>query len=160
MVYQWKGGFPNRGVDAQVVGERIEHLRNAHGGNVTPQLVVEDAADASAPTHPLFEWDDAKAANQHRMEQARSMLRNIVVTIEQRPTAPVRAFVCVQASGDEEKSYTSVVAAMEDPELRQQVLARAKAEIVQWRKRYDALEEFAHLFEQIDQLSFESIVQP
>lgn len=40
---------------------RLEDLRR-RDGLLQPAAVVEDARDESSPLHPLFEWDDRKAA--------------------------------------------------------------------------------------------------
>jgi|HubBroStandDraft_6_1064221.scaffolds.fasta_scaffold622184_2 hypothetical protein len=150
MEYIWKSGFPDRGVEPQDVGERLEELRERADGTLLPEDVIADARHRRSPLHKFFEWDDTEAAHQHRLEQARSLIRAVVVILPQKPTTPVRAFVSIRQEGDKERSYTSTVAAMSDPRLRAQVLASAKAEIVAWHQRYKQLEEFSQLFQEID----------
>lgn len=58
---------------------RIDELAAAHNGTVTPDMVVADAESADSPLHELFEWDDEKAAAQHRLYQARELIRSITV---------------------------------------------------------------------------------
>jgi hypothetical protein len=52
---------------------RLAALSNA--GRITPEDVVQDAADPESPLHPYFDWDDAQAAHKHRLEQARTILK-------------------------------------------------------------------------------------
>lgn len=150
MEYTWKDGFPDRGIEPQTVGERLELLRERHGGTLDPADVVADARRSRSPLHKFFEWNDSEAAEQYRLEQARKLIRAVVIIMPDLPRRPVRAFVSVRQDGDTERSYTSTVAAMESPALRAQVLASARAELANWRQRYRNLEEFSKLFDQID----------
>lgn len=85
--YAWRDGVRlQRGarVSAQVAGERLEHLRTAASGELTPDRVVADARDPNSPLHPLFEWNETEAAHQYRLVQARSLIR--ALAIEPQPT--------------------------------------------------------------------------
>ena len=105
--------------------------------------------------HPVFEWDNHAAAEAHRRWQARHLIGAIVTVMPERPanTEPVRAFVTVKRA--HERSYIPIRVAMEDAELRAQVLAGAMREIVAWRQRHRELEELAGIFAQIDWLEEE-----
>ena len=150
MVYRLKDSARLKGVSAQTAGERLEAIRTKHKGRLTPQLVLTDARPKRSPLHSAFEWDDSAAADAYRLDQARYMIRSITVVIENSPV--VRAFVHVTQNTDDEKTYTHIVAAMESPQLREQVVADAKAEMVRWRKRYANLKEFTSVFDAIDDL--------
>ena len=50
-------------------------LAELHQGRVTPEIVVEAARDPASPLHSAFTWDDAQAAHEHRLAQARVLLR-------------------------------------------------------------------------------------
>lgn len=107
------------------------------------------ARDEASPLHPAFEWDDAKAAHAHRLEQASYLIRSVVIVSDEgKDAAPVRAFVNVQR--DTDRSFTTVAHAMSDTELRAQVLAKALHELQSWRYRYEELVELAKLFAQVD----------
>ena len=145
-VYKWKKGARNTSVDPQIVGEHLEELRETHGGSLKPADVVNDARPADALLNPLFEWDDGLAAEAYRQEQARGVMRSIVVQYETSETEQpktVRAFVNIR---DDDSRYTSTVAAMSDDHLRQQLLQRAWNDLLAWRKRYAEFEEFYMVF--------------
>lgn len=153
MKYLWKDGARVKGVEAQVAGERLETIRSVHNGRLTPTAVLDDARPDDSPLHPAFEWDDSVAAEAHRHEQARSMIRSVVVRFEERPKSdPVRAFVHVLQQDDADASYTSLAHAMQTPELRGQVLARAMAEVKSWRQRYKDYEELGVIFDAVDEV--------
>lgn len=50
-------------------------------GTLTPDAVVADAEKTTSPLHGLFEWDDAVAAREHRLDQARQIIREVLVTV-------------------------------------------------------------------------------
>lgn len=142
--YGWKSGYPTRGLDAQMVGEELEAIRERHGG-ITAEVVVDEARPEDAPLHPAFEWDDKVAAEEYRKEQARTLIRAVVIRRpEAEERAPVRAFVTVKEESGS-TIYTSTVAALSDPDLRAQVLRRALRELDSWRQRYHDLEEVAEV---------------
>lgn len=150
MVYRWKDAASVK-VDAQAAGEELERLRIRANGRLDSRDVVEAARAADSPLHPAFEWNDAKAAERWRHEQAGYMIRSIEVVVD-RPdgeAAPIRAFVSVKR--DEDRSYTSVAHAMSDADLRAQVIADALKELVAWRDRHAELTELAAVFVAIDQ---------
>ena len=149
MVYQWKGAARIT-IPAQRAGEQLEALRDQHGG-VTAAIVVDDARKKRSPLHGAFEWDDSVAGTAHRLNQARYLLRAIVVVSEKAaPTRrPIRAFVHVSADGAGDM-YESLEVALSTPEMRAQVLARALRKLEVWRARYEELEELAGVFAAID----------
>lgn len=131
----------------------MEKLRKKHDG-ITAGIVVEDARPKDSLLHGAFEWRDRIAAEEYRLEQARRLIRSVVVQAtnnaspEQTLSSRVRAFVVVNRDGED--SYTSISVALNDPALRQQVLARAKGELEAWRTRYKDLTEFAEIFSVVD----------
>lgn len=148
MVYKW-ARQPAGDVSAQVAGEELERIRVKNNGNLTPRAVLEESRDEAAPLHPAFEWDDAVAAEKHREDQARYLIRSITVVAPERGVErPTRAFVSV--SVEEEPVYDHVVTAMSDADKRQQVLRRALAELEGWQRKYADLEELAGVFAAIE----------
>lgn len=149
MIYQWKNGFPSHGADAGKVARHCEKLRKLNSGKLTPKLVVDDARSTNAPTHVCFQWDDALAAEEFRLAQARTMLRSITVQAT-KDSEPVTQYVNVQFAEEEERAYTSVHDAVQDPELRRQLLDKAISEVAAWRRKYREYTELSALFDVID----------
>jgi len=113
--YRWKKG-KTRNADAQVVGERIDRM----GGDV--HLVVEDARSSKSPFHELFEWDDKAAALQHRLWQARQVVRSLEIVIQKNgETRTADAFVNLkieEEEGQPRQHYVPWRSMIEDPEMR------------------------------------------
>jgi hypothetical protein len=152
MVYQWRDGARWRG-KAQEVGERLEELRAGRGGFITPDAVVTVAAKDDDPLHPLFEWNDAKAAHAFRLATARELIADVMVVyadeLEGASTEPVRAFASVGTSANA-SAYTSTLEAMRSPAMRADVLAQAKRELEGWRRRYKVYQELAAVVQRVD----------
>lgn len=66
--------------------ELLEEISRRNGGVVRPQDVVREAASPSHELHGVFNWDDKTAAHEHRLEQARELIRSVrvVVTTEKK----------------------------------------------------------------------------
>lgn len=163
-------------LDPQCVGNELERIIEQNDGALTPAMVVLEARSEFAPLHPHFEWNDGIAADKYRVEQARYLIRSVLVTYErnEKPQT-VRAFASItpqadggrrfgldvpatNEDGEEEERvtgrriYVRIQDALSDAELRKQVLAAATREIQGWRKRYAEYREFADLFTRIDTL--------
>lgn len=148
---RWRPGFHAK-VNADVAFDELERIREESGGTLVPQGVVDASREEEAPLHPQFEWNDHLAAEAHRRQEARSMMRSIVVipsVPEERPR-PQYVQVNVESSGEstepEVRVYVPVVDAMKDPDLRRQVLERALGEQRSWERRYKDYEELAAIF--------------
>lgn len=79
-----------------------------------PSVVVEEARPENSPLHDEFEWRDDVAAEQHRLWQARHLIR--VVEIEAEPAKPAERVVhvpVISRQGEGEYHPVSVVARSE-----------------------------------------------
>lgn len=149
MIYEWK---PMAGMElnAQNVGERLEKLTEENDGILTPQIIVNDARPVDSELHPAFEWNDNVAAEKYREDQARYLVRQIVVVSEEVDNKqPIRAFVSV-AKEDAGNVYIPIQVAMENSQTREQVLRKAWLELQSWHNRYYDLMEFSKLFSAIE----------
>ena len=145
MKFTWTGGSRIK-IDAQVAGERLHRIRDRKGGAITPDDVLHDASKESSPLHEHFDWNNDSAANKYRLQQAGELLRMLVVVYDDHENQePVRSFVAVESQ--EHRGYEDTKTALMTPELRAQVLARAKSELKTWTRRYRRFNEFAAVVE-------------
>lgn len=138
--------------DAKAVGAHLEMLRKQFRGELTPDDVLKDAKHNNSPLHSFFEWDDSKAAEQHRLSQARGLIRAVVAIYrdEERTARKVTAFVHINEPGA--PHYRSTEHAMSAAKTREMVLRQAWKEFQSWRKRYEQLDELADLFKKADEV--------
>ena len=63
--------------DVAAVTEGLSTLAS-RDGRVTPESFLELATPEVSPLHHLFEWDDDVAAMEHRLHQARQIVRTVI----------------------------------------------------------------------------------
>ena len=80
MNYNWKLKGLAKGINPDDAVEELTRLQNLHG-SITPDLVVQAAEDEGSVLHKFFEWDDTRAGQLWRIQQARILLNNIQVTV-------------------------------------------------------------------------------
>lgn len=96
-------------------------------GRITPNRLVEAARATEHPWHTSFEWDDAKAAHEHRVETAREIIRTYVTAritddVIVRPSAPV--YVRDPRLPNDEQGYVNIARVRSDEELTREVLVQ------------------------------------
>lgn len=78
--YNWKMKGLAKRVDPSIAAEELKRIQNIYG-SITPEILVKEAKKRNSPLHKIFEWNDTKAAENYRLQQARILLNNIQVTI-------------------------------------------------------------------------------
>lgn len=143
---------PGAKADPKMVGDHLEMLREKCKGELTPEDVLADARNPNSPLHQFFEWDDGEAARQHRLHQARHLIRAVVAIYvhDDKPATRMRAYVHVADAGAQH--YREVGHAMSHSRTRKLVLQKAWSEFQSWRRRYQDLSEFAELFDLADEV--------
>ncbi len=156
--YEWADHYDGK-VPAQVAGTEITRISEKYGGGVTPQAVVDESKPRDAPLHPVFEWRDEVAANEHRKDQASRTIRSIrVVVVEDERIVSKPAFVSVTVVDEDEdnaghykkRRYEPADEAMADQDKSKQVLADALAMLRGIQKRYRDLSALAPVWAALD----------
>lgn len=139
-------------LNAKEVGKHLDMLRKQSKGELTPQDVLKDAKNNNSPLHSFFEWNEGKAAEQFRLQQARGLIRSVVAIYVDGKAKAVRskAFVHIKESGA--PHYRETSHAMSQAKTRNMVLQRAWSELMAWRKRYQDLKAFSELFDVMDEV--------
>ena len=121
MKYKYSGHVPIK-VRAEVVGNEIGKLINRNKGMLTAQELVTAATPPTSKLHDCFEWDNKEAAKQYRLEQARRLIRAVIVyegPTEDKEEIHYRAFPNIEA--DEGNYYTTMARVTRTPKLRKQL---------------------------------------
>ncbi len=90
------------------IAAELEAIENERG-QLKPEDVVTVAANPEHPLHDCFEWDDTMAAEQYRIDQARTLIRSVRYEIQVNETA-VRAvkYVRDESAPEREARYMNV----------------------------------------------------
>jgi len=150
----WKRGA-RINIDAEKAFNEFEKIKAKNGNKLTAGIVVIEARKSRSVLHKSFEWDDAIAAEEHRLEQARKMLRSIEVVYEDTPhIPPTRGYVTVtetaRKDAPERKVYLSTEDALKDPCARDEILGNAIRDALTYRRKYAGLSELSKIFVAID----------
>ena len=139
-------------IKKQVIGE-LKRIAEKHNGLLQPDAVVKEAKPKTSPLHSYFEWNNSAAAYQHRLWQARSLIR-VAVEIIAGVDSPVDVFVSLSNDrGKKRGGYRLMVDVLSDGDLREQMLSDALKELVVFRDKYKALRELAEVFHAITKCS-------
>lgn len=118
-------------------------------GMVTPERVVEYAANPDTALHSRFTWDDTEAAAKHRLWEARQILRVAVRYVGEVEKRPMRAYVSLGSDRYNGGGYRTIASVMSDADRRAELLSQAKAEARTWANRYRDLAECADICERL-----------
>lgn len=116
-------------------------------GELSEQIVVDEARPKAAPLHHRFEWDDAIAGEAYRCVQAGEIIRSVRIRFdvgaERRST---RGFLSCRQSGETERGgYRPTEEVVEDEIAMKILLRELEREIADLRRKFGHLKEFADL---------------
>ncbi len=146
--YKWKTGA-HITVSAQKAGEMCEKL--AAENRLTADNLLEANRAPDAPLHGAFEWDDQKAAEEYRRQQARHIIACICVVAENK-TEEIRAFYNLERK---EPTYTSLKVILESQDDMDRLYRTALAELAAFQKKYATVKRLEPVFNAIDQFPLE-----
>lgn len=119
---------------------------------LTPEQIVQSAKSKRSPLHNLFEWDDSVAGEKFRLAQARIIVNEVKVVIENKEyyafenvavSVPCGSESVSESSIETKREYMPVVQILSDEELRQQVIRSALNHLSYWNKQNKKYSELA-----------------
>lgn len=110
-------------------------------GRLTPKAVVRAAANPRNPLHSHFEWDDTKAAQEHRLEQARHLIRSVEVRITTEDRVVSVVHYVRDPKAEQDQGYVSVAQLRSEPDNARALLKQEFARAVACLRRAEDLAE-------------------
>lgn len=150
MVYQWKTGSHISG-DAQVAGDICERLEKE--GRLSAKALLDVSRPQNAPLHSNFEWNDGVAAEKYRENQAREIIRSLVIIPEQ--NAPVRSFFKIENTGN---TYQSVKTILQSEDLTTKLLKTALRELNALHQKYYAVQNLEKVWAALSEVEKEALL--
>jgi len=109
---------------ADIVEQRLRELYEQRD-DLTPAEVLEDARPKGSPLHPLFEWNDKKASEAYRLDQARELIRSVEYVFRtERLTLKAPAYVRDPDADPRSQGYVSVAKVSTDSEISRRILIK------------------------------------
>lgn len=145
--YEWRYGthLKAKGDKAEDIVKALREIEIKFG-TLNPATVVECAKDSNSILHKYFTWDDTEAARKYREQEARYLLSATVYIVKRKPSEFDVNYRSIIHTGNEYKSTLTVIT---DPALRKIYVNEAKAELLNFKKKYAALQA---LIKYVDQM--------
>lgn len=138
--------FPHSG-DAQKCYDECQTLNE-----VTPENVLNKARDAETELHKCFEWDNTVAGEKYRLIQARDIIRHFVIVTPEKNEDEEPIKVRSYQVTTQRNVYEPTRFFLQKPDEYAALLERAKAELENFKRRYQTLVELEEVIESIDRL--------
>lgn len=127
----------------------LEAIAAGNNGKVNPRDVLTAARDESSVLHKAFTWDDTKAGERYRMQEARALLQRYRIRIVEGDKTTVRAFVSLSDERGKSGGYRPLLQVLTMEERREQMLADALAELSRFEEKYRTLSELEPVLQTI-----------
>ena len=111
-------------------------------GMVTPRALVDKARASDSPLHGLFEWDNARGAENYRLWQARQHISHVRVEFMGQETSGYWN-ATVEIEDVPVRGYFSTAQVASDEAIRSVVVKEAVQNLVHWQKKYKELRELS-----------------
>lgn len=145
-------------IERERIQEELDQIATAHDGVLHPHDVVEFAQNPETALHGRFTWDDTKAAHEHRIWEARQVIR-LYVNVVHEESPPTRVFVSLEEDRANGGGYRYVLDVLTDDQRRAQLVSQALKEFRFLRQKYQTLKELAAIYEAIDRAEDLPILQ-
>lgn len=120
-----RNGSRIKGVEADDLGTELERIDQEYG-EIQPSVVVSEAKPKRSVLHPVFEWDDTKAAEQHRLWQARHLVRSVQIVVSDGEPIPAFYHVEIEDGGG---AYRTASVVMQDPNLFASAISQLRSKL-------------------------------
>ena len=103
--------------------QAIQAIADAHGGHITPEMVIEAARDKRHPLHNEFDWNVKSAAHKHWQNTARHIIRSvkIVYRVEHKNVTAV-AYARDPDADSKTQGYISVASIRSDEDVARDIV--------------------------------------
>lgn len=153
MMYRFRDGFSIPGVSAETANDELNRIYKDRA-ELTGTVLVEESRPKTAPLHNAFEWSDKKAAEQYRLQQARTLIRAVHVISDDDEKRSDPVFVHVRSSEQErEGAYHPVDVVVGRVDLFEQALDELERRVSSALSAVDSLKRAAEASPDADRLA-------
>jgi len=135
----------------EVISEILE-IKDKKG--LTASTLLESAKKKKSKLYDMFEWEDSIAGEKWRLHQARLLINEVKIIVEDKE---MYAFENISVSVDSkegiensrEREYKPIIEIMNNEDYRKQLVSRALEEVNYWKERHSELSELVPIFNSI-----------
>jgi len=121
--YRWKIKSLAKKVREEDAIKELEHVQYMYG-KITAETVLKAASSKKSCLHDMFEWDDSRAAQQYRLQQARILINNIdIVFISENEEQTVPAYEIIRNEQGQEYKNVETFTTDEVEQVKQNTIA-------------------------------------
>jgi len=149
--FKFERGQTKNGVHANAVGNALEFLRE-RDGVVNARAFVDYSRPEDAETHPIFEWNEAVAAENYRVIQARETIRELRVVPTSSDMAPASqgpVYVHVRQAQTPINGYAPAWVVVTRPDWTEQAKTECMTQLLGLERRYRFLEQLTPIWQAI-----------
>ena len=125
------GAKPMRNDELKAALKAIEDEK----GRLTAEAVVQTATPEDHPLHGQFEWDDEAAGHQHRLDQARHLIKAVMVRLEIDHRVVTSIAYVRDPAAVPKQGYRSVTAIISDPDDAREAITAEFARVSRHLRR-------------------------
>ena len=130
----------------------LTHMAQLNGGVLRVDDVLAEARQKDSVLHKHFEWNNSKAAEAYRREQARTLIQRCKITLVDNTPVQVRAFVSLPTDRESGGGYRLTAEVVGDEYLKEELVRDIKLTIARWNKKLHLLDQdVAELLVELDQ---------
>ena len=128
--------------------EEVLKVKKEEG--LTAQAILKQAQKKTSKLHDLFEWNNTKAGELWRLQQARVFINEIKIIIEEKEYYAFENVSIQTEANESSREYFERSEILSDETLRQQVIAKALEQLKYWKEKYKQYNEFEPIIKQIE----------
>jgi hypothetical protein len=143
-------------INEGVIKEIVEVEKQS---GLTAENLLEKAKDKCSLLHNLFEWNNSKAGEKWRLHQARVLINEVKIIINEKVMYAfenVRVSINQPLNDKEEREfkreYKQVIEIFNNKEYRKQVVQSALESISYWKEKYSEYQELNPIFVSIEEV--------
>ena len=140
----------------EVISEVLE-VKETYG--LTAENLLRKASKKSSSLYEFFDWDNSSAGEKWRLGQARNLINEIKIVVEDKELYAFESINIVikdtevpnnKPSKFGTREYKTIIEIMDNEDYRNQLIHRALAEATYWKDRHKELVELSPIFISIE----------
>ena len=139
----------------------LTDMARRNGGVLKVEDVIAEASNADSILHKHFEWDNTKAAENYRREQARYLIQRCKITLVEGEPVSVRAFVSLPTDRESGGGYRLTSEVISNESQKGELLRDIQLTIARWSQKLHLLDQdIAELLEEVENRINSKTTQP